>query len=58
MSLISLPFFLLTAATVLLYYTLPKHSQWVILLIASLAFYATYGLAQFFPMLLDRKSVV
>jgi len=56
MSLISLPFFLLTAATVLLYYTLPKHSQWVILLIASLAFYATYGLAQFFPMLLAAVS--
>lgn len=52
MSLISLPFFLLTTATVLFYYILPKRWQWIILLVSSLIFYATYGLAQFIPMLL------
>lgn len=52
MTLTGIPFFVLAVATVLLYYTLPKRGQWVILLLASLAFYATYGLEQFIPMLL------
>lgn len=52
MSLTSLPFFLLTTATVLLYYILPKRCQWIVLLLSSVAFYATYGFAQFVPMLL------
>lgn len=56
MTLIGIPFFVLAAVTVLLYYTLPKRSQWVILLLASLLFYSTYGLAQLFPMLLSAVS--
>ena len=52
MSLTSLPFFFLTTATVLLYYILPKRCQWMVLLVSSVVFYATYGLAQFIPMLL------
>lgn len=52
MSFISFPFFLLATITVLLYYLLPKRWQWIVLLVSSLIFYATYGLAQFIPMLL------
>lgn len=52
MNSISFSFFALTAATVLLYYILPKCCQWIVLLVSSLIFYATYGLAQFIPMLL------
>lgn len=52
MSFISLPFYLLAALAVLLYYLLPKHCQWVVLLLSSIAFYFTYGFAQFIPMLL------
>lgn len=52
MGFISIPFFLLAALTVLLYYLLPKRCQWVILLLASILFFASYGIAQFVPMLL------
>lgn len=52
MNLISLPFFALTAGTVVLYYALPGCFQWIVLLLASVLFYATYGIAQFIPMLL------
>lgn len=52
MSFVSIPFFLFAVLTVLLYYILPKRWQWIVLLVSSVIFYATYGLAQFVPMLL------
>lgn len=56
MSFISFPFFLLAAITVLLYYILPQRCQWIVLLVTSLIFYATYGFAQFIPMLLAAAA--
>ena len=52
MSFVSIPFYLFAVVTALLYYIFPKRFQWVILLLASMVFYATYGFAQFIPMLL------
>lgn len=52
MSFTSVPFFLFATMTVMLYYLFPKRCQWVVLLVSSIIFYATYGLAQFVPMLL------
>lgn len=52
MILTGIPFFVLAAATVLLYYILPKRCQWIVLLVTSIIFYATYGFEQFIPMLL------
>ena len=37
-------FYIFAAAVVLVYYVLPKKGQWLVLLAASLGFYATYGL--------------
>ena len=39
MAFTSAPFLALTAASVLLYYLVPKRAQWCVLLLASLAFY-------------------
>lgn len=52
MNFLSISFYLLAALTVLLYYALPKRWQWIVLLVSSVIFYSTYGLEQFFPMLL------
>jgi len=51
-SFIEITFWVFAAVTVLLYYVLPKRCQWLVLLLSSIVFYATYGLAQFIPMLL------
>lgn len=47
MSLMSLPFYVLVGVTVLLYYLLPHRFQWIVLTLASVMFYATYGIEQF-----------
>ena len=39
MAFTSAPFLALTAASVLMYYLVPKRAQWCVLLLASLAFY-------------------
>ena len=44
MGLTEFRFFLFAGAVILLYYALPKKIQWIVLLVASLVFYATYGL--------------
>ena len=43
MSFASLPFVALVALSVVLYYLVPKRSQWIILLLASMAFYLSGG---------------
>ena len=43
MTLTSFPFLIFAAVTVLLYYLLPKRAQWVVLLTASILFYAAAG---------------
>ena len=43
MSMTSLSFILFAVVTVLVYYLVPKRAQWVILLIASVIFYAAAG---------------
>ena len=43
MSFTSLTFLLFAALTVLVYYLVPGKAQWVVLLVASLAFYASAG---------------
>ncbi len=43
MSMTSFPFILFAAATVLLYYLVPRRVRWVILLISSVLFYAAAG---------------
>ena len=44
MSFISFEFLLFIAATLLVYYVVPKRVQWIVLLLASMYFYYTYGL--------------
>lgn len=44
MSFTSTAFILFAALTLLVYYLVPKRAQWVVLLVASLGFYATYDL--------------
>lgn len=56
MSIISFPFLIFAALVVLLYYTLPKKCQWVILLAASVAFYMTYGW-KMLPFLLASAAI-
>lgn len=46
MSFLSVQFIAFLALVVLLYYILPKKCQWVVLLVASVAFYLTYGWAR------------
>ncbi len=43
MSMTSFRFLIFAALTVLLYYVVPKRAQWVVLLVASVIFYATAG---------------
>lgn len=45
-------FYLFAALTVLLYYILPRRGQWIVLLAASLVFYATHGI-ELFPFFLS-----
>ncbi len=44
MSFTSIPFYLFAALTLLLYYVLPRRFQWIVLLVMSLVFYASWGL--------------
>ena len=44
MSFTSISFILFATLTLLVYYLVPKRAQWVVLLVASLGFYATYDL--------------
>lgn len=43
LSFTSFLFYLFVAYTVLLYYLVPKRAQWLVAMLASIAFYATYG---------------
>ena len=52
MSLISLFFIAFCILTVLVYYVVPKKAQWVVLLVASVFFYCTYGWAKIFFLLI------
>lgn len=47
MRLTSLPFYIFAAVVMLLYYVLPHRFQWIVLTLASVIFYATYGVEQF-----------
>ena len=44
MSYISAGFLLLIIITAIIYYVLPRNCQWIVLLAASIVFYATYGI--------------
>lgn len=46
MALTEFSFILLLAATVLVFFVVPKKYQWIVLLIASCAFYLSFGVAQ------------
>ena len=56
MAFTSASFIVLTIASVLLYYIVPKKAQWCILLLASAAFYMAGSVKAF--AWVDRKSVV
>ena len=43
MTLTSFPFLVFAAVTLLIYYTVPKKGQWMVLLAASTLFYAAAG---------------
>lgn len=47
MSFTSIPFYLFAAYTVLLYYLAPRRCQWLVAMLASIAFYASYGVERF-----------
>lgn len=44
MSFTSIPFYLFAALTLLLHYVLPRRFQWIVLLVMSFVFYASWGL--------------
>lgn len=46
MSFVSIPFYVFAAVTALLYYVFPRRFQWLVLTLASVMFYATYGIKQ------------
>ena len=52
----SLFFYLFAAVTALVYYLVPKRAQWVVILAASILFYATYGLERL-PFLLASSLI-
>ncbi|MBR1495959.1 MAG: MBOAT family protein, partial [Acidaminococcaceae bacterium] len=47
MSFTSILFYLFAALTLLLYYILLKRAQWIVVMLMSIVFYATYGIEQF-----------
>ena len=51
MALTSIPFLLFLLAVLILYYLIPKRFQWILLLIASYAFYLINGIPQVFFLL-------
>lgn len=56
MKLISFSFYIFVSGVVLLYYILPRRFQWLILTLASVMFYATYGIEQF-PLILLGTAI-
>lgn len=56
MGLTEFRFFLFAGAVILLYYILPQKLQWLVLLAASIVFYATYGLEKL-PFLLASALI-
>ncbi|MBR1812176.1 MAG: MBOAT family protein [Clostridia bacterium] len=56
MGFISLQFFLLAALTLILYYLFPKNAQWLVTMLMSIAFYASYGVERL-PFLLASSLI-
>lgn len=56
MGLTEFRFFFFAGGVVLLYYVLPKKLQWIVLLMASIVFYATYGLEKL-PLILASSLI-
>lgn len=57
MSITSLSFILFMTAVVIVYFAVPKHTQWVILLVASMCFYAAASLKGVIYVLITATSI-